>query len=582
MLNCQQIIDKRYDLWLENKSIEKDREYRLAVASKLIESTYDEEKDKDVPTPQAKKLHEEIQEDPPLLIEMFFVIVDKEQNTVPFFLNKVQQKFLKQLKKAIEDYKAGEINFIKFLVLKGRQQGFTSVITAYQLASTITKHNFVGMTVSHEDDSTDTIFQDKARFPYDQLPEIVKPREKYNNRKEFLFDHLNSKWRVATAGNKDIGRSKTLNFFHGSEVAFWKSIQDILSGLGQAITRDSIIILETTANGYNEFKEYWDDSVKGNNNFIPLFFEWWETPEYRIKFENEKIEKEFKNAVDDEHGYRGVDSDFFSKLKHLKIAKHLDWQQLYFYFNKKLELKGKLEQEYPCNPKEAFLHTGRPYFDINKLDNLVVLLDRDKHKPIRTEKGGSILYWNDPEPKRMYCIGADVAEGVEGGDASSAIMYDSKNWEQIAKIHGHFAPDVYGNILTDLALRFNNAYLMIENNNHGWSVLNTVFNQRHYSNIHFTTRIENRNDDESKKMGWTTTESSKYLMLDELDTALRKDELIIHDKEFIEQSREVIYDEKGKVDVNGKDMVVANAIAWQGRKYITRNIVTKETADWRR
>jgi len=113
-------------------------------------------------------------------------------------------------------------------------------------------------------------------------------------------------------------------------------------------------------------------------------------------------------------------------------------------------------------------------------------------------------------------------------------------------------------------------------------VLNTVFNQRHYSNIHFTTRIENRNDDESKKMGWTTTESSKYLMLDELDTALRKDELIIHDKELIEQCREVIYDEKGKVDVNGKDMVVANAIAWQGRKYITRNIVTKEKADWRR
>lgn len=431
------------------------------------------------------------------------------------------------------------------------------------------------MTVSHEDDSTNSIFEDKARYPYDRLPEEIKPTEKYNNRKELLFKKLNSKWRIATAGNKDIGRSKTLNFFHGSEGAFWKSIQEILSGLGQALTKDAVVILETTANGYNEFKQYWDDAVAGRNNFKPLFFEWWLTPEYQLDFENELIEMMFKKAVYEEHDHKGVSAEFFSKLNELRKSKKLSWQQLYWYFNKKLELKGKLEQEYPCTPKEAFLHTGRPYFDLAKIDRLIISLDG--HKPLRIEKGGSVTIWEEPKKGERYCIAGDTAEGTEDGDCSSAIVYKASDWSQVAKIHGHFAPDVYGHILVDFAIRYNEAYLMVENNNHGWSVLNTVYNQRKYKKIHFTTNQKDKNDKKSKKMGWTTTEASKYLMLDELDSAIRNDDLIIRDKEFLEQLREVVYDEKGKVCVQGKDMVVSNAVCWQGRKYMTRYLSTVGT-----
>lgn len=557
MLTCQDIITKRKTLWSQNKNIELDRDFREAIATKLIENNL-----------EGELLRAEIKANPSLLIEMVFTIVNKEQQTVPFFLNEVQHIFINILKKTIVDYDAGKINFIQFQILKGRQQGFTSVITAYQLACTILRQNFVGMTVSHEDDSTNSIFEDKARYSYDNLPEEIKPTEKYNNRRELLFKNLNSKWRIATAGNKDIGRSKTLNFFHASEAAYWKSIQEILSGLGQALTKDAVVILETTANGYNEFKEYWDDAVAGRNNFKPLFFEWWLTSEYKLDFENELIEMMFKKAVYEEHDYKGVSVEFFSKLNTLRKSKKLSWQQLYWYFNKKLELKGKLEQEYPCTAKEAFLHTGRPYFDLAKIDRLIISLDG--HKPLRTEKGGAVIIWEEPKKDEKYCIAADPAEGVVDGDCSSAIIYKKSDWSQVAKIHGHFAPDVFGNTLVDFAIKYNEAYLMIENNNHGWSVLNTVYNQRKYKKIHFTTNQKDKSDKKSRKMGWTTNEDSKYIMLDELDSAIRNDELIIRDKEFLEQLREVVYDEKGKVDVNGKDMVVANAICWQGRKYMTK------------
>jgi len=100
---------------------------------------------------------------------------------------------------------------ISFLVLKGRQQGFTTLITAYQLACSILKKNFQGFTLADKSDNSETIFQNKAKFPYSQLPKKLKPTEKFNNRKQFLFDKINSSWAVDTA-TKDVGRSRTINF----------------------------------------------------------------------------------------------------------------------------------------------------------------------------------------------------------------------------------------------------------------------------------------------------------------------------------------------------------------------------------
>lgn len=549
MITCQDIIQKRRELWDENHDIEQDRVFRQAVAEKITD-----------PGLQGELLREEIKGDASRLIEMTFVIVNKQKETVPFFLNDVQLQFRDQLLSQIRKYESGETHHIKFLILKGRQQGFTSFITAYQLANAIIERNFAGYTVAHKRDDTAEIFEKKAKFPYESLPDELKPTEKFNNKREFLFDKLNSSWGIDTAEGKSAGRSKTLFFFHGSEAAFWANLQTLLNGLKESLAQGAIEILETTANGYNEFKELWDEAKAGENNYIPLFYEWWHTPEYRLGFENQEIEKKFKYKV------KSRADEFFTKLDTLRKSKNLDWEQLYWYYNKKKDLKENLPQEYPCNDKEAFLHSGRPYFDLDKVDKM--LLQVDRYKPVRTSKGGSVIVWNKPQKHQRYCIGADVAEGLPEGDSSSAIIYLEKNWEQVAKIHGHFAPEVFGNILVDFAIEYNNAYLMIENNNHGWSTLNTVYHQRKYRNIHFTTNQTKSREKPSKKMGWSTTEASKYIMLDELDAAIRDENLIIKDKDLLEQLREVVYDEKGRVNVSGKDMVVANAIAWQGRKYI--------------
>ena len=221
------LVEKRKAKWAELHNIEYDKQFRNAVANEMINSA---------------ELLAEIKKNPEKLIELVFIVVDKNQKTMPFFLNDVQHEFMEALNKAIRDFESGEITDISLLVLKGRQQGFTTLVTAYQLACSILNKNFQGYTLADKSDNSEAIFQNKAKFPYSQLPEVLKPTEKYNNRKQLLFEKINSSWAVDTA-TKDVGRSRTVNFFHGSECAFWKDgISPIQGALGEAFTKNCIKI----------------------------------------------------------------------------------------------------------------------------------------------------------------------------------------------------------------------------------------------------------------------------------------------------------------------------------------------------
>ena len=266
------LIEKRKEKWETTHSLEEDRKFREAVANELLEN---------------KELLQEIKDNPEYLIELEFVVVDKKQRTVPFFLNDVQREFIQIINDAKEKYNKGQITQLRFLILKGRQQGFTTLITEYQLACSITKRNFQGFTLADTSENAEAIFQNKAKFPKEQLPEELRPTEKFNNRRQLLFEKLNSDWSVDTA-TENVGRSKTVNFFHGSECAFWKSMAKIQAGLGEAFTADCIEIYESTANGFNDFQKLWK-----SKNAINCFFEWWRTKEYRTDFETEEIKETF-------------------------------------------------------------------------------------------------------------------------------------------------------------------------------------------------------------------------------------------------------------------------------------------------
>lgn len=582
------IIVKRAILWEQNKSIEKDSEFRQAIAEHML-------------TEEGTELRQEVWDNPEYLVEMFFVIVDKEMQTVPFFYNRVQRKFMDHLVQAIKDKKAGLRLHLKFLVLKGRQQGFTTVITAYQLARAITQKNFSGITIADEGNNATTIFEKKAKYPYINLPEIIKPTEKFNNRRELMFSNLNSSWYISTAGNKEVGRSNTLNFFHGSEAALWDSISHIITGLGEALTKDSIQILESTANGFNEYEELWDGAP--NNTWEALFYQWWETPEYRIEYESEKAKKSFEYKVTAEDGDGEAELKVLKKMKHLLDTYQIEWSQLYWYYNKWKGYidKDKIMQEYPCNPREAFLASGRCIFNTETILNHIDLLEL-KYKKEPPKRGffkwkwhneeymdhiidSSIEWVNDPQgivtiyeepiPGIPYAISGDTKG--EGKDFYGAACKDNTTGIRNAYVHGQFYHSKpYTHQVYCLGRHYNDALIGIEMN------FNTApieeLDRLGYLNQYFRKKYDAIQKTIEPRFGWKTDGTTRPYMIDQLIEAINERIEQFPHIPMLQECLTFIYNENNRPEAEaGKhdDLVISDAILDQISTQQTTKITAK-------
>lgn len=554
------LIQKRIEKWNETHDIEYDKQLRVAIADEIINNS---------------ELLNEVKKYPEKLIELVFIVVDKDQKTRPFILNDVQKEFVSILNKAIEDFDRGLITDISILILKGRQQGFTTVVTAYQLARSILNRNFQGFTLADKSDNSEAIFQNKAKYPYSQLPEVLKPTEKFNNRKQLLFEKINSSWAVDTA-TKDVGRSRTVNFFHGSECAFWKDgIAPIQAALGEAFTKNCIKIYESTANGYNDYQKMWDSGVH-----INCFFEWWKTKEYVINFESEDIHKEFINKINTHETW------IYKRLKWLKEEKKLNDNQLYWYFKKYEGYidKNLIKQEYPCTPKEAFLLSGQTVFDteilLNRLENApkpiktgYFIYDYDglKITHIRwvNDKNGYINIYQVPNVPRMtkYCIGGDTAG--EGSDYFTGHVLDARTGEQVAVLKQQFDPDQYVKQMYCLGMYYKYALIGIEANFDSFPIME--LQRLGYNNQYVRLAQDTYTGKTEKRFGFKTTSLTRPTIISRLIQIVREEVNSINDKDTLEELLTIVRNEKGRIEApegGHDDQMMGLAIAHHIREQV--------------
>lgn len=551
------LIERRKKKWEELHDIEYDKKLRTAIADKIIEE---------------KELREEVIKYPEKLIEMVFVVVDKDKKTMPFFLNSVQKEFIKILNRAIDDYENNVITSISILILKGRQQGFTTLVTAYQLAKSITNKNFEGFTLADESSNSEAIFENKAKFPYSQLPDVLKPTEKFNNRRQFLFEKINSSWAVDTA-TKNVGRSRTVNFFHGSECAFWRDgIATIQAALGEALTKNCIKIYESTANGFNDYQKMWESGAH-----INCFFEWWKTSEYRINFPSEDIKQKFVKDIDQK------DDWISERLRWLRDEKHLDLEQLYWYY-KKYEAyidKRLIKQEYPCSPKEAFLLSGDNVFDTEKI---LARLTRIP-KPLKVgyfiydydgltirnirwvnDRNGYIKIYQVPDSPEVtnYCIGGDTAG--EGSDYFTGHVLDAKTGVQVAAIKHQFDPDQYTRQMYCLGKYYKNALIGIEANFDSFPI--QELQRLGYNNQYVREVQDTYTGKTEKRFGFKTTLLTRPTIISRLIQIVREEVDSINDKDTLEELLTITRNEKGRIEApegGHDDQMMGLAIAHQVR-----------------
>lgn len=272
----------------------------------------------------------------PLYAAEALKIKSKDAKLVPFAMNRAQRYLHTRLEEQRE-----AIGKVRAIVLKGRQQGASTYIGGRFYWRASLNRGLRVFILTHEQTATDSLFDMVERF-HKNTP--LRPSTGAANAKELYFDKLDGGYEVGTAGSKAIGRSKTLQLLHGSEVAFWPNAAGHFAGVVQAVPDlpGTEIILESTAFGVGgEFHERWQQAEAGIGDYIAVFIPWFWQDEYRREVPEEGFQLNEEEAE-------------YAEMHGLELEQ-MAWRRA-----KLAEFKDPLrfKQEYPATAAEAFQTTG--------------------------------------------------------------------------------------------------------------------------------------------------------------------------------------------------------------------------------
>lgn len=507
-------------------------------------------------------------------IEKFLKIKTKDMQIAPFKLNKPQEKLYNAIKLQAQSGKP-----IRIIVLKARQMGFSTLTEAVIFKHCATKRNINAGIVAHELSATNNLFEMFKRY-YHNLPDALKPEMLKSNAKELVFNNkdntgLDSRIQLFTAESREgLGRSGTFNLLHLSEYAFWKDQKTTLTALLQTVPDDpnSIVIIESTANGFDEFKERWDNAISGESEYIPIFCAWHELEEYTkeppedfIPTPEELSLKALYNLTDGQLYWRRT-----------KIATT---------FNGDIE---QFKQEYPANPEEAFISTGECVFnkgliiqrlaELRKVEPLKVgrfeydktIVSREVAKITNIkwvdDVNGEIQIYALPEvnekgQKKPYALGGDTAG--DGSDYFTAKVIDNITQKSVATYRKQrIDDDLYADQMYCLGMYYHEAIIGIETN---FSVAPTNELERlGYPNLYVREQVDDITKKLIKKYGFITTKITRPQIIANFKALFRESPEIESDKETLREMLSFVKHDNGKesaMDGKHDDLVMADCIA---------------------
>lgn len=510
-------------------------------------------------------------------IENCLKIKTKSGTVVPFRLNDAQRKLYAVAKRQQDAGKP-----VRLIILKARQLGFSTLTEGLIFHACATRKNVNALIVAHREDATANLFRMSKLF-YDELPAPVKPMLRASNAQELVFENpsklrserearpgLRSRIRCATAGGRGIGRSDTLQCVHLSEYAFWPDGADgkasTLAGILQAVPSlpGTMVVIESTANGFEDFKERWDAAVAGENDFEPVFFAWFENPDYSMPVvpgtEWTPEERELRDA------YRLTDGQ-------------LQWRRWCIANN----CGGSLDmfrQEYPASPGEAFLHSGTGVFDN---EQIVLRLERLPEPAGRGEfadgewtesETGAITLYELPEDGVPYVLGGDTAG--EGSDYFTAIVIDNVSGRIAAKLRQKYSEPEYVRQIYALGRFYNDALVAIETNFSTYPVMK--LQEMEYPNQYSREREDTYTRQMRKSYGFRTDRQSRPRAIANLVEVFSSHPEWFTDRELLEEMLTFCYNEDHRPEaLAGKhdDLVMGAAITYAVRHQQRMTVLTE-------
>ncbi len=497
-------------------------------------------------------------------IEKYIKIRDKSGKIINLQFNEPQQRLYDIIKEQKLKNKP-----VRIVILKARQLGFSTIAESILFKETTTKFNVNTGIITHQDEATKNLFN-MSKLMYECLPPEMKPSKKASNAQELIFDNdkgtgLKSKIRCMTAGSQGVGRSYTYDNLHVSELAFWPGNKKAtMTGLLQAVPNlpSTIIIIESTANGFEYFKEIWDGAVARENDFIPLFVGWNELKDYQMPYTGFELTSEEIQ----------LQKDYNLSLE------QLTWRRWCIRNNCSNDIE-QFKQEYPITPEEAFISTGTCYFNkeiimgrINKIKNIKPLkkgyfsysINGNKISDIEFiyDDKGYIDIYEEPKKGHPYVLGGDTAG--DGSDYFTGLVIDNSNSKQIAKLrHNKIDEDEYSRQIYCLGTYYNNALVGLENN---YSTYPTKkLKEYDYPKMYIREVEDNIAEVIQDKYGFLTTKATRPIILAMLKEIFRDNISYINDLDVLYEGLVFIKNEKGRPEAEqGKhdDLIMGLAITY--------------------
>ncbi len=475
-------------------------------------------------------------ENPEGYIERFLVIRTKGDDDNPqlikFKLNRTQTDLLRVIRRKWADKEA-----VRLIILKARQEGVSTFFQALYFMIVSANPYMTMWVLAHERGASGNLFNMSERF-LDNLDERIKPMVASRTTKLIKFNTPDAQQRVTVPGldskiyvdqakNANAGRSDTINLLHISERAFWgPKGRKTFTSVMQAVPSSwkSIVVQESTANGVADqagFYDAWQDNYGDPKaGWLCLFFPWFIHDEYELEPDPDEVDDSGKLLLE-------VDKDGEMREEGLKLGvrySNVDGEmETHFITDAQLKwrrwaIKERCSgdpytfmQEFPSTPEEAFVMSGRPWFDKPGME----AVRKDIIKPIKVgnfycpppngqantamhglwridhyhtkevrrgmtspifeeDAGGDWWIWRFPEPNREYGLSVDTAEGGEDGDKAAIQVFDRRTLEQVAEFSGYLDADLLAHQAAMVAYYYNQTWMIPEVNNTGYAFMNKI------------------------------------------------------------------------------------------------------------
>ncbi len=405
------------------------------------------------------------------------------------------------------------------IILKSRQMGISTLTAAYSLWL-MTFHsdkNILCISITQE---TSKEIVTRVRFANDNLPSWLKVPCVEDNRLSLRLKNGSQIKAVSSAGTA--GRSSALSLLIIDEAAFIDNIEEIWLSSQYTLSTGGRAIILSTPNGVgNFFHKTWVAAEAGENKFNTIRLPW-----------------------------------------HLHPERDQAWR------DKQTELSGVkgAAQECDCD----FSTSGNQVVSVDILEFYKQTYIKD---PIEKRGNNQDLWiWSYPDYSKNYILTADCARG-DGADYSSFHVFDVETLEQVAEYKGQLTTKDYGNLVVTIATEYNNALLIVENNNVGWGTLQQVIDRNYQNTFYSSTDLTvidvertytNKLNTADKKLvpGFTTTTKNRPLMVSKLETLFREKSVVIHSVRLYEELNVFIWNGAKAEAMKGynDDLVMSLAI----------------------